>query len=89
MTKCNLVLCLEEPHLTLFLFLGECRKTTLIGIGSFLSVVDLEKAFDRVPRKEIEYALRKKLVQAVMSLYKSKNAMFSLEVDTRKNFMLV
>ena len=37
--------------------------------------VDLEKAFDRVPRKAIEWALRKKrvnerLVQAVMQLYK-------------------
>ena len=38
--------------------------------------VDLEKAFDRVPRKVMEWALRKKgladvLVQAVMSLYES------------------
>ena len=37
--------------------------------------VDLEKAFDRVPRKVMEWALRKKglaevLVQAVISLYK-------------------
>ena len=36
--------------------------------------VDLEKAFDRVPRKVMEWALRKKglaevLVQTVMSLY--------------------
>ena len=41
----------------------------------FISFVDLEKAFDRVPRKVIEWALRKKLVtkrlvQAVMSMYK-------------------
>ena len=37
--------------------------------------VDLEKAFDRVPRKVVEWAMRKKgnqeaLVTAVMSLYK-------------------
>ena len=36
--------------------------------------MDLEKVFDRVPRKVMEWALRKKglaevLVQAVMSLY--------------------
>ena len=36
--------------------------------------MDLEKAFDRVPRKVMEWALRKQglaevLVQAVMSLY--------------------
>ena len=41
----------------------------------FICFVDLEKAFDRVPRKVIEWALRKKLVperlvQAVMSMYK-------------------
>ena len=36
--------------------------------------VDLEKAFDRVPRKVLEWAMRKKripevLVRSVMSLY--------------------
>ena len=41
----------------------------------FICFFDLEKAFDRVPRKVIEWALRKKLVpkrlvQAVMSIYK-------------------
>ena len=41
----------------------------------FICFVDLEKAFDRVLRKVIEWALRKKLVpkrlvQAVMSMYK-------------------
>ena len=41
----------------------------------FICFVDLKKAFDRVPRKVIEWALRKKLVperlvQAVMSMYK-------------------
>ena len=41
----------------------------------FICFVNLEKAFDRVPRKVIEWALRKKLVperlvQAVMSMYK-------------------
>ena len=38
--------------------------------------VDLQKAFDRVPRKVMEWALKKKglgevLVQAVMSLYEA------------------
>ena len=36
----------------------------------FICFVDLEKAFDRVPRKVIEWALRNKLVQTVMSMYK-------------------
>ena len=41
----------------------------------YMCFVDLEKAFDRVPRKVVEWAMRKKgipeaLVTAVMSLYK-------------------
>ena len=41
----------------------------------YICFVDLERAFDQVPRKVIEWALRKKLVperldQAVMSMYK-------------------
>ena len=40
----------------------------------YMCFVDLEKAFDRVPRKVMEWAMRKKglpeiLVKAVMSLY--------------------
>ena len=40
----------------------------------FLCFVDIEKAFDRVPRKVMEWAMRKKglpevIVRAVMSLY--------------------
>ena len=40
----------------------------------YMCLVDLEKVFDRVPRKVMEWALRKKglaevLVQAVMNLY--------------------
>ena len=39
-----------------------------------MCIVELEKAFDRVPRKVLEWALRKKelpdvLVRSVMSLY--------------------
>ena len=48
-------------------FLGREKKL-------YMCFVDLEKAFDRVPRKVMEWALRKKsllevLVKAVMSLY--------------------
>ena len=40
----------------------------------YMGFVDLEKAFDRVPRRVMEWAIRKKglpeiLVKAVMSLY--------------------
>ena len=36
----------------------------------FFYFVDSEKDFDRVPRKVIEWSLRKRLVQAVRSMYK-------------------
>ena len=41
----------------------------------FICFVDFEKAFDRMPKKMLEWALKKKLVperlvQAVMSMYK-------------------
>ena len=41
---------------------------------SYMCFVDLEKAFDKVPRKVLEWAMRKKgipevLVRSVMSLY--------------------
>ena len=40
----------------------------------YMCFIDLEKAFDRVPRRVMEWAIRKKglpeiLVKAVMSLY--------------------
>ena len=40
----------------------------------YMCVVNIEKAFDRVPRKVMEWAMRKKglpevIVRAVMSLY--------------------
>ena len=43
-------------------------------IDAVLIFVDLEKAYDRVPRKVLEWALRKKgipevMVKSVMSLY--------------------
>ena len=44
------------------------------GKKLYMYFVDLEKAFDRIPRKVLEWALRKKgitevLVRSVMSLY--------------------
>ena len=49
----------------------------------FICFVNLEKAFDRVPRKVIEWALKKKLVperlvQAVMSMYKGAKTRFKV-----------
>ena len=51
----------------------------------YMCYVDLEKAFDRVPRIVLEWALRKKgmpkvLVRSVMSLYEG--AMTGVRVDS-------
>ena len=50
----------------------------------YMFFVDLEKAFDRVPRKVMEWALRKKslpevLVKAVMSLYEGSSTKTELD----------
>ena len=61
-------------------------------IESFLYVfVDLEKAFDRVPKKMIDWALRKKLVperlvQAVMSMYKEAKTCDQVESGQSEKF---
>ena len=57
----------------------------------FICFVDLEKAFDWVPRKVIEWALRKKLVperlvQAVMSMYKGAKMRVKVESGHSEEF---
>ena len=57
----------------------------------FICFVDLEKAFDRVPRKVIEWALKKKLVperlvQAVMSMYKRAKTRLQVEGGHSEEF---
>ena len=57
----------------------------------FMCFVDLEKAFDRVPRKVMEWALRKKglaevLVQAVMSLYEGSRTKVKVGSGTSDEF---
>ena len=56
-----------------------------------MGFVDLEKAFDRVPRKVMEWALRKKglaevLVQAVMSLYEGSRTKIIVGSGTSEEF---
>ena len=56
-----------------------------------LLFVDLEKAFDRVPRKVIQFALRKKgveekLVQAVTRLYEGARSRVRVDSEVSKPF---
>ena len=69
----------------------------------YMCFVDLEKAFDRVPRRVMEWAMRKKglpeiLVKAVMSLYEGAETKvrvgsrlseeFSVKVGVHQGFVL-
>ena len=57
----------------------------------YMCFVDLETAFDRVPRKVMEWALRKKnlpevLVKAVMSLYEGSRTKVRIGSDLSEEF---
>ena len=57
---CNPALCLDEGLLMQFSFPGNCKEKYLAKSKNlFFAFVDLEKAFDRVPRKVIWWAMRK------------------------------
>ena len=59
----------------------------------YMIFVDLEKAFDRVPRKLIEWALRRKgvperLVAAIMAMYNQVETVVQMEGETSDSFMV-
>ena len=56
----------------------ECKKNIEMGKKLFKCFVDIKKAFDRVPRKVMPWAMTKKslpevTVRAVMSLYQGRS----------------
>ena len=58
----------------------------------YMCFVELEKAFDRVPRRVMQWAMRKKrlpeiLVKAVTSLYEGAEKKLELDWVCRKNFL--
>ena len=71
--QCSLVLCLAEERQKHCLLSEECKRNIKIK-KLYMCFVDIEKAFDRIPRKVMQWAMRKKvlpelIVRAVMSLY--------------------
>ena len=57
----------------------------------YMCFVDLEKAFDRVPRKVLEWAMRRKgipevMVRAVMSLYEGVKTRVRVGLDLSEEF---
>ena len=58
----------------------------------YMCFVDLEKAFERVPRRAMKWAMRKKglpeiLVKAVISLHEGAETKLELDRVCRKNFL--
>ena len=57
----------------------------------YMCFVDLEKAFDRVPRKVLEWAMRKRaipeaMVRAVMSLYEGAKTRVRIGLELSEEF---
>ena len=57
----------------------------------YVCLVDLEKAFDRLPRKVLEWAMRKKrmpevLVRSVMRLYEGAKTRVSVDSELSEEF---
>ena len=72
--------------------LRRLQKSTMLKERSgILFFVDLEKAFDKVPMKVLEWAMRKKgipevLVRSVMSLYEGEKIRVSLDSEFLEEF---
>ena len=74
-----------------FLWQDGCRKILELGKKLYFGFVDLEKAFDRVPREVISWAMRKLgveewLVLAVMSMYTGANTVVRTVYGNSKGF---
>ena len=72
--ECNLAFCLRDEQLMLCLSQEGCMKSIIPKEKSCMCVLDIEKAFDRVPRKVLEWVMKKKgipevFVRSVMCLY--------------------
>ena len=72
--KCSLDLCQEKEVDAIFIARRMQEEHQKKDKKLYMCFVDMEKAFDRVPKKVMEWAMRKKglsevIVRAVMSLY--------------------
>jgi len=75
-----------------FLWQDRCRRIFRVkGKKLYFGFVDLEKAFDRVPREVISWAMCKRgveewLVSAVMSMYSSAKTVVRTVYGNNKSF---
>jgi len=74
-----------------FLWQDRCRRIFVIDKKLYFRFVDLENAFDRVPREVISWAMRKFgveewLVSAVMSMYSGAKTVVRTVYGNSKSF---
>ena len=86
-------LCQGEGLLKLFVLRRLSEKFRAKNKKLLFVFVDLEKAFDRVPREVIRFALRRKgvpeyLVNGVMSLYKGCKTAVSVDGELSSSFFV-
>ena len=89
----NLIFFSYGKHLFRFLlFLWDrCRRILELKVKNYFGFVDLEKAFDRVPREVISWAMCKLgveewLVSAVMSMYSGAKTVVRTVYGNSKKF---
>ena len=89
--KCNLALCLREEQLKLYLSQEGCRNGIMPKEKLYMCPMCIEKAFDRVPRIELLWAMSEKgipdvLVRSVMSLYKGAKTRDRVDSELSEEF---
>ena len=76
----------------LYLSSEGCKKSIMLKGKGYICFVDLEKAFYRVPRKVLEWAMRKKgipevLVRSVVSLYEGARTRVRVDSELSEEFV--
>ena len=89
--KCNLALCLRGTIAAAFILRRMQEEHHVKGKKIYMCFVDIDKAFDRVPRKLLKWAMMKKgisevLVRSVLSLYEGAKTRVRMDTELSNEF---